>query len=203
MLTRNNLHPYQHKAIQFIKDNPKCGLFLDMGLGKTVSALTAVADLYQTAEIKKVLVISPMRVALNTWHKEISNWQHLQHLNYTIIHGNPKQREKQRNEASNLHIISRDNLYWLVDTAQADDWPYDMIILDESSSVKNPSSKRFKALKRVFDDTKRMVLLTGTPASNGLMDLWSQIYLLDKGQRLNKTFIGFDIIVLSIWLIAS
>ena len=191
MLTRNNLHPYQNKAISFIKDNPKCGLFLDMGLGKTVSALTAVVDLYNSTTIDKVLVIAPLRVALNTWHQEIANWQQLKHLSYTIIHGSPSQREKQLNEATNLHIISRDNLYWLVDSASKSAWPYDMIILDESSSVKNHASKRFKALKRVFDDTHRMVLLTGTPASNGLLDLWSQIYLLDKGKRLGKTFTGF------------
>ena len=191
MLTPKQLHAYQHKAIDFIKNHPKCGLFLDMGLGKTAIALTAVADLLKTDAIRQVLIIAPLRVALHTWHQEIAKWSHLQQLSYSIIHGNAKQREQKCEEDTKLHIINRDNLYWLVDVRTAAAWPYDMIILDESASVKNPTSKRFKALKRVIDATSRLVLLTGTPASNGLMDLWSQIYLLDKGTRLGKTYHQF------------
>ena len=189
MLTQNDLHHYQHKAINFIKSKPKCALFLEMGLGKTVSTLTAIS---QIPEATKVLIIAPKRVALTTWPKEIGSWQHLQDLSYTVILGTPEQRGRKLNENARTHIISRDNICWLVDYFGVD-WPYNVIVLDESASVKNPASKRFKALRKVAPLTERIVLLTGTPASNGLLDLWSQLYLIDGGKRLGKTYDQFKL----------
>ncbi len=189
-LNRELLHDYQNKAVDFIKDNPSCGLWVDMGLGKTVTTLTAVADLLDTFEVGRVLVIAPLRVAVHTWPNEISNWQHTKHLSFEVITGTPAQRNTKLKRKSDIHIINRELVTWLVKTL-GKDWPYDMVVIDEASSFKSSKAQRFKALKKALPKVDRMVELTGTPASNGLLDVWAQVFLLDKGERLGKTFSGF------------
>lgn len=191
MLSTHKLHPYQRKAAKFIQANPKCGLFLDLGLGKTISTLTAIAHLFDNREISKVLVIAPLRVALSTWQQEVAQWVHTQHLTSTLLCGNSDGRFERLLEPTQIHIINRDLVNWLVNLLSLESWPYDMVIIDESSSFKNPKAQRFKALKKVSPYIKRMVLLSGTPISNGLQDLWSQLYLLDSGKRLGKNYYDF------------
>ena len=183
-------HAYQERATQFIIDNRYSALFLDMGLGKTVATLTAIQKLkYDYVEIDKTLVIAPKSVARNTWTGESHKWDHLRSLGISVVMGTPRQREKALDEEADIYVINRDNLPWLVAYCEASigRWPFDSVVADESSSFKNPQSRRFKALRKVRSQIRRMVLLTGTPSPNGLMDLWSQIYLLDGGHRLGRT----------------
>lgn len=189
MLDYKNLHDYQLQVIEHITEKPNSGVFLDMGLGKTVSTLTAINQLmYEDFEINKVLVVGPKRVAESVWHAEVKNWKHLEHLTVRRIIGTAAQREHALyDDSADVYTIGRDNIAWMCAKLQ-DYVPFDMIIVDESSSFKNPKSVRFKALKKIMGYFKRVVLLTGTPAPNGLLDLWSQIYLLDKGERLGRTF---------------
>lgn len=185
MLTRDDLHPYQVRAVQYIKDHRQCGLFLGMGLGKTASTLTAIADLmYHDFELRSVLVIAPLRVARDTWANEVESWAHLQGLTVSVAVGTAAERRRALEAKADIYTINRDNVTWLCDNYP---WTYDMCVIDELSSFKSPSSKRFKSLRKKIPATTRVVGLTGTPAPNSLMDLWSQIYLLDKGERLGKT----------------
>lgn len=187
-------HGYQNKAIKHVIDNPKCGLFLDMGLGKTVSTLTAIDYLkFDYFSISKVLVIAPLRVAEDTWVSEVEKWNHLQHLRIAKILGTPKQRRKALVSDADIYITNRENVPWLCDELSSfgEGWLFDMIVIDELSSFKNGRSKRFKSLKKYISGCKRVVGLTGTPAPNGLIDLWSQLYLLDQGERLGKTITGY------------
>lgn len=187
MLDRHNLHDYQNTAVKHIIDNEKAGLFLDMGLGKTVSTLTAINTLInEELEINTVLVIAPKRVAENVWTSEIKKWRHLRHLTTSRIIGTPKQRLHALNTKANIYLIGRDNVAWLIGLYGGSMLPFDMLVLDESSSFKNHKSIRFKALKKVQPSFSRVLALTGTPSPNGLVDLWSQIYLLDRGERLGK-----------------
>lgn len=191
MLSRDNLHDYQFRAIQHIKDKTNSALFLDMGLGKSISTLTAINDLiYDSIEISKVLVIAPLRVANTVWHNEAMKWEHTRDLKFSIVTGSLKERKVALQRRANVYVINRENTEWLV-TYLGAKWDFDMLVIDESSSFKNPSSKRFKALKKVANKINRVVLLTGTPASNGYMDLWSQFYLLDGGYRLGRTITMF------------
>lgn len=184
-------HDYQKIAIEKIIDGPAVGLFLEMGLGKTVSALTAIKELlYDRFEVSKVLVIAPLRVAQSTWSGEIEKWDHLQGLRLSKVLGSEKQRIEALHQPADIWIINRENTEWLVDY-YGRKWPFDMVVIDELSSFKNPRSKRFRALRKVRPFIKRIVGLTGTPAPNGLIDLWSQIYLLDQGERLGKTLTGY------------
>ncbi|WP_348681605.1 DEAD/DEAH box helicase [Alteromonas mediterranea] len=186
MLDRNNLHAYQHKAVEFIKDSPKAALWIDMGLGKTVSTLTALSDLLDDKTVKQTLVIAPLRVATHTWPTEIANWSHID-IRYTVLAGlTPKQREAAAFENTPLHIINREMIPWLVELL-GQRWHYDCVIIDESSSFKSHTSKRWKSLRKVIGKINRMVQLTGTPAPNALLELWPQMYLLDKGKRLENT----------------
>jgi len=186
MLTRENLHPYQEKAVQFVKDNPKSALWIDMGLGKTVSTLTALAELKRDNEIGKTLIVAPLRVATHTWPTEISNWSHID-LRYTVIAGkSAAKRSEALDEDTDLHIINRENIPWLVEQF-GQRWPYDCVVIDESSSFKSHTSKRWKSLRKVIGKVKRMIQLTGTPAPNALLELWPQMYLLDKGERLENS----------------
>lgn len=187
-------HGYQNKAIQHVIDNPKCGLFLDMGLGKTVSTLTAIDILkFDYFSISKVLVIAPLRVAEDTWVSEVEKWNHLQHLKIAKILGTPKMRRKALVSDADIYITNRENVPWLCDELSSfgEGWLFDMIVIDELSSFKNGKSKRFKSLKKYISSCKRVVGLTGTPAPNSLLDLWSQLYLLDQGERLGKTITGY------------
>lgn len=187
MLKETDLHEYQKKAVEHIITHKYCGLFLEMGLGKTVSTLTAVEKLmYDYLEVNSVLVIAPKRVAETVWAEEAQNWEHLQHLTFSKIIGTEQQRLEAFHKKADIHIISRDNIVWLCGIC-ASNLPYDMLVIDELSSFKNHLSQRFKALRLARPWIKRVVGLTGTPAPNGLIDLWPQIYLMDRGERLGKT----------------
>lgn len=181
-------HAYQKHCIDKIIELDKVGLFLDMGLGKTVTTLTAIKELkYNRFQVRKVLIIAPKKVAEGTWTKEKDKWDHTQMLRVSPVLGSEKKRIKAINTPSDLYVINRENVVWLVDYYR-NAWPFDMVVIDESSSFKNHSAKRFKALVQVMSKIKRLVELTGTPSPNGLNDLWSQIYLLDEGKRLGKRY---------------
>ena len=179
--------PYQRYAYNQVIEKPATALMLDMGMGKTVITLTAINDLlYDYFDVAKVLVIAPLRVAETTWTDECQQWNHLAGLTISPVIGTLSERVRALKTKADVYTINRENVVWLVDY-YGKDWPFDMVVIDESSSFKNHQSKRFKALKRVRPIIKRLVELTGTPAPNGLMDLWSQLYLLDRGKRLGKT----------------
>ena len=190
-MNENNLHEYQKAAVQHIIDHPAAGLFLDMGLGKTVSTLTAVNLLMNVyMEVTKVLVIAPKRVAEDTWTTECEKWEHLHGLRVSRVLGTEKKRKAALKADADIYVINRENVVWLV--AQLKGWwPFDMIVIDELSSFKSNTAARFKALRQVRPMTSRVVGLTGTPAPNGLIDLWPQMYLLDMGERLEKTITAY------------
>ena len=180
-------YPYQQYCINSIIYNRAVGLFLDMGLGKTVITLTAIHDLrYNRWEVSKPLIVAPKKVAEATWTTEAKKWDHLKMMRVVPILGTEQQRMRALATPADAYVINRENVTWLVEHFK-NSWPFDMVILDESSSFKNASSKRFKSLKLVRSRIKRIVELTGTPSSNGLEDLWAQIYLLDGGARLGNT----------------
>ncbi|WP_066895695.1 SNF2-related protein [Clostridium nigeriense] len=181
---------YQQYSINHIIDHKASGLFLDMGMGKTVSTLTAIDNLIFLGEVNKVLVIAPLRVAEDTWSTEVEKWDHLKHLKISKILGTKKQREEALMKNADIYVTNRENVDWLVNEC-FDSWIWDMVVIDELSSFKSSKAKRFRALKKVRPYFKRIVGLTGTPAPNSLIDLWPQIYLLDGGQRLGKTITGF------------
>ena len=175
-------HEYQKLAIEKILTTPKVGLFLDMGLGKTVITLTAIDRLmYWDFTISKVLVIAPLRVAEDTWSRECQKWEHLKHFKIVKVLGGKEKREKALSQDGDIYIINRENVTWLINECSTIGcgWDFDMVVIDELSSFKAAKSQRFKALKKFIPLAKRVVGLTGTPAPNGLLDLWSQIYLLD------------------------
>ena len=186
MLSRDDMHEYQNKAVSYIKRLKRCALFLDLGMGKTTSTLTAVSDLLDGFMVNKVLVIAPLRVANGVWAQESQKWSHLKHLTTNVCTGTERQRIAALSSQSDVYTINRENVPWLVKHF-GKTWPFDCVVIDESSSFKNASSQRFKALKKILPETEYMVLLTGTPSPNGLLDLWSQIYLLDFGASLGRT----------------
>lgn len=184
-------HDYQAYCIQRVVKDPAVGLFLRPGLGKTVITLSAINILkYFRWQVSKVLVVAPKKVAEATWSKEAAKWDHLQHLRTSVVLGNASKRIKTLNTPADVYVINRENVEWLVDYYRQA-WPFDMVVLDESTSFKNSQSKRFKAMKRVRRFIKKMVLLTGTPSSKGLIDLWAQVYLLDGGERLGTTLSAY------------
>ena len=184
-------HNYQRYAIERIISDPYLGLFLDMGLGKTVITLSAINDLrYNRWAVCRCLVVAPKKVAEATWSREAEKWDHLKHLRIIPVLGSAKKRVHALSMPGDVWVINRENVPWLVDYYR-NNWPFDMVVLDESSSFKNSQSKRFKSLKLVRDRIGRLVELTGTPAPNGLEDLWAQIYLLDGGSRLGKTISSY------------
>ena len=184
-------HPYQEFCARAILDKSAVGLFLDMGLGKTAITLTAINELrYGRFAIKKCLVIAPKKVAEATWQREAAKWDNLRHLRFATVLGSTRQRIKALLSPADIWIINRENVTWLVDY-YLNDWPFDMVVIDESSSFKSHSAKRFKSLASIRSHIQRIVELTGTPSPNGLMDLWSQIYLLDRGERLGKYYTHF------------
>ena len=183
-------HGYQKKATERILQQKRVGLFLDMGLGKTVITLTAIKELIEDFAIWKVLVIAPKRVAEDTWSREHEKWDHLSGLRISKVLGTPAQRMKALKAEADIYVIGRDNVKWLVEL-MGKSWPFDMVVIDEISSFKNPSSQRFKALRKVIPASDRVVGLTGTPSPNGLMDLWAEIYLLDRGERLGTTISAY------------
>ncbi|WP_346904601.1 DEAD/DEAH box helicase [Faecalicatena contorta] len=180
-------HDYQRYCINRLINEPVLGLFLDMGLGKTVITLTAVNDLrFNRFAISKVLVIAPKKVAEDTWVREVKKWDHLKLLRVVPVLGSQQKRIRALNTPGDVYVLSRDNVQWIVDYYR-NSWPFDMVIIDELSSFKNHQAKRFKKLNMVRGHIQRMVGLTGTPAPNGLIDLWAQVYLLDRGTRLGRT----------------
>ena len=186
-----NPHDYQEYARNWIIDKESSGIFLDMGLGKTVITLTAIIDLiYDYFEIAKVLVIAPLRVAQTTWEDEIKKWDHLKDLRISKILGTEMERTAALYKSADIYVINRENVAWLVEKLGAS-WHFDMVVIDELSSFKSSKAKRFKSLRKVRPLIKKIVGLTGTPAPNGLIDLWSQIYLLDGGKRLGRTLTGY------------
>jgi SNF2 family DNA or RNA helicase len=186
MPNREDMHDYQNVAVEFIKENPFCALWLSMGLGKSVSAGTAVRDLLWDFEVSRCLIIAPKRVAMTTWPMEFRKWPHMNDLRIQVITGDKNERIRAILKKADVHIVSRDNVDWLQKTVGAK-WPWDMVIVDESSSFKNQSSGRWKALRIARRRITRMVQLSATPAPNGLQDLWSQMYLLDLGHRLGAS----------------
>lgn len=179
-------YPYQEAAIRWVLDRPASGLFLGMGMGKTVVTLTAINELlFDRLEAARVLVIAPLRVARDTWAREAAKWDHLQRLRVSVVLGDARERLAALERPADVYVINRENVPWLCETLF--DWPFDMVVIDELSSFKSVQAKRFKALRKVRGRIRRIVGLTGTPAPNGLIDLWPQIYLLDRGERLGKT----------------
>ena len=184
-----NPHDYQKYAIEYIKNNPIAAVLLDMGLGKTVITLTAINDLLNDSfEVSKILIIAPLRVAKTTWSDEIKKWEHLHSLRYSVAVGTEKERLDALHTPADIYIINRENVQWLIEKSGVP-FDFDMVVIDELSSFKNHQSKRFRSLMKVRPRVRRVVGLTGTPTTNGLMDLWAQFRLLDMGQRLGK-FIG-------------
>lgn len=191
MMKAVNLHAYQRYCIERIVDQPKLGLFLEMGLGKTVITLLAIRELkYNRLAVNKVLIIAPKKVAEATWQREAAKWSGLEILRISTVLGSPSKRIKALNTPADIYIINRDNVVWLVDYYK-NEWPFDAVVVDESSSFKSYRAKRFKALTYMYSHIKRMVLLTGTPAPNSLADLWAQVFLLDRGQSLGRTYTAF------------
>lgn len=184
-------HNYQQYCIDRIINDKAIGLFLDMGLGKTAITLSAIKKLkYEYWRSAKVLVIAPKKVAESTWSKEAAKWKELCSLRFSFVLGSAEKRLKALNTPADVYMINRENVMWLVDYYR-NAWPFDTVIIDESSSFKNHQAKRFKALKAVRSHIDRIVLLTGTPTSRGLMDLWAQIYLLDCGKRLGRNITAY------------
>ena len=179
-------HDYQRYATDFILAHPEAAILLDMGLGKSVISLTAIWELcLNRFEIGRVLVIAPLRVARDTWPAEIQKWDHLRGLTYSVVVGTEKERRAALMRSASVFIINRENVQWLVEDSGIP-FTFDMIVIDELSSFKSWQAKRFKSLLKVRPDVKRIVGLTGTPSSNGLMDLWAEFRILDLGKRLGR-----------------
>lgn len=179
-------YEYQRTAMQWILDNPRCGLFLDMGLGKTVSTLTALQELIDDCEVSRVLVVAPKKVAETTWTTEAAKWNHLQGMRVAKVMGTEKKRKLALAEKADIYVIGRDNFVWLVGLYRGQ-LPFDVLVIDELTSFKNSKSQRFKAMRIATPTVKRVIGLTGTPAPNGLIDLWGQMYCIDMGARLGRS----------------
>lgn len=184
-------HDYQRFAIDFVLEHPAAALLLDMGLGKTIITLTAIVELlFDRFEVSRVLVVAPLRVARDTWPAEVAKWDHLADLRLSVIVGTASERRAALDATADVYVINRENLVWLVDELDGD-WPFDMVVIDELSSFKSRATKRFKAMLAARRHVTRIVGLTGTPAPNGLLDLWPQFRILDEGQRLGKHITKF------------
>lgn len=184
-----NPHSYQRFAAGFIDAHPACCLLLDMGLGKTVITLTALNDLlFDSFAAHRILVIAPLRVAQNTWPDELGKWEHLSDLRFAVAVGTEAERKAALRAKADIYIINRENIQWLIEDSGIP-FDYDTVVIDELSSFKNHQTKRFRSLMKVRPKVRRIIGLTGTPSSNGLMDLWAEYRLLDMGQRLGR-FIG-------------
>ncbi len=185
-------HPYQAYCIDQVIQRPKLGLFLEMGLGKTAVTLSAIHDLkYNRFAVCRALVIAPKKVAEGTWTREAEKWDHLRGLRVSVALGSARQRLRALSLEADVYVINRENVAWLCEKSGLP-WRWDMVVCDEFSSFKSHSAERFKALRRMLPRISRLVGLTGTPAPNGLADLWAQVYLLDEGERLGKTWSAFQ-----------
>lgn len=184
-------HNYQAYAIDFIKTHPVAGLFLGMGMGKSVSTLTALNDMmFDSFQVARALVVAPLRVARDTWPAEVEKWDHLGHLKLSVIVGTAKERRQAIHTDADIYVINRENLPWLIKEL-GDDWPYDTVVIDELSSFKNHKAARFKALASRRKHMRRIIGLTGTPAPNSLEDLWAPFKLFDGGERLEQYITHF------------
>ena len=181
-----NPYDYQRTAMQWILDKPRCGLFLDMGLGKTVSTLTALQQLIDDCEVSRILVVAPKKVAETTWSTEAEKWDHLQDLKVVKVLGTEKKRCEALATKADVYVTGRDNFVWLVGK-YGGQLPFDVLVIDELTSFKSAKSERFKAMRIAVPSIKRVIGLTGTPAPNGLIDLWAQMYCIDQGERLGKS----------------
>ena len=179
-------YEYQQTAIKWIINNPRCGLFLDMGLGKTVSTLTAIQQLMDDCEVSRTLVVAPKKVAETTWTTEAQKWDHLKSLKVAKVMGTEKQRKLALAEKADVYVIGRDSFVWLVGIFGGM-LPFDVLVIDELTSFKSSKSNRFKAMRMATPTAKRVIGLTGTPAPNGLIDLWAQMYCIDMGERLGRS----------------
>ena len=179
-------YDYQRTAMQWIVDKPKCGLFLDMGLGKTVSTLTAIQQLIDDCEVSRVLVVAPKKVAETTWSTEAQKWEHLHDLKVVKVLGTEKQRCLALSQKADVYVTGRDHFVWLVGK-YGGRLPFDTLVIDELTSFKSAKSERFKAMRIALPSVHRVIGLTGTPAPNGLIDLWAQMYCLDQGERLGRS----------------
>lgn len=179
-------YEYQQVAMDWILDKPRCGLFLDMGLGKTVITLTAVQEMIDDCEVSRVLIVAPKKVAETTWSTEAEKWDHLHGLRVVKVLGTEKQRCAALAERADVYVTGRDNFVWLTGK-YGGKLPFDMLVIDELTSFKSPKSERFKAMRIAVSSVRRVVGLTGTPAPNGLIDLWAQMYCIDQGERLGKS----------------
>lgn len=185
----SDLHDYQKRAVRFILDHEEAGLFLDMGMGKTAVTLTALSEL--SWDIGRILVIAPKRPAIDTWPEELGKWDHLKDLSWALAVGTEKERKRALRKEAYITIINRENVVWLVNQFKKEAWPFDCIVVDELSSFKSSKSQRFRALKKMRPFIRRVIGLTGTPAANGYMDLWAELYILDEGKTLGKTLSGY------------
>jgi hypothetical protein len=193
MRSEIEMHAYQDKALDFAHANPKSALWIDMGLGKTVTMGTLLRDLIRDKGMKKALIVAPLRVATQTWPNEFASWEHLCDIDYTVIqHSNAAVRRQLALSRAPVHIINREMIHWLVDLfAELKAWPYDTLIIDEASSVKDHSTKRFKALRRALPHLKRIHALTATPATESFLGLFAQYFILDGGERFGRSVTAF------------
>lgn len=195
----NNARRHQQHALEFVLEKPRCALWLDMGLGKTATTLKAITILMEEFEVGRVLIVAPKRVARKVWKDEIRKWEDFQHLTIETMHGSKSQRENALNRFADIHTISFANLEWLTDhyrkkgeaLKKSNPWPFDMVVIDESSGFKNRETTRWKSMFRIVKTTHRFVELTGSPAPNGLIDLWAPFYFLDFGKRLGNSLGAF------------
>lgn len=189
MLKREQLRPAQTTVIGLVDKNPKCGIFLGMGGGKTASTLTIASDFLDDFFVTKVLIVAPLKVARSVWIAEAQKWEHLKHLKMSVCVGNtPAKRLKGLRKKADIYVINKDCLKWLIEKC---DFKWDMVILDESSGYKSHDTARFKSIKKICHKFTSIVLLSGTPAPKGQIQLWSQVYLLDQGKRLGRTISAF------------
>ena len=186
MRTEHDLRHYQVTGVEHAVTHPYAGLFLEMGLGKTITTLTAIVRLQRAGQVRKALIIAPKRVAESVWHTEAANWSHTRHLVFSHVLGDARKRKAALEAKADIYLINRENVSWL-SAHWGGAFPMDMLVIDELSSFKSHSSARFKALKIMRPRIQRIVGLTGTPMPNSLLDLWPQIYLLDMGERLGRT----------------
>ena len=189
-LDRHHMHDYQVEGTEFIKANPFCAAFVDLGLGKTIMTLTAIVDIFWSdPRIKKVLVIAPLKVANMTWPDEIRNWYHTCHLDYAVLTGDEHERLRGLRAKAKIYIINRENVAWLV-AQLGKRWDFDMVVIDEAANFKDPTTARFKALAKVRPRIRRLEL-TATPVSESYLGLFAMVFLLDRGQRFGRSYQGY------------
>lgn len=191
MLNKTDLHPYQLRAANYIIDKGSAMLAIDCGLGKTIITLTALGIMQSLGLSRKILILGPPRVAAHVWGDETMKWEHTSHIHVVPLAGSPPKRSQLLQQQADIYTMSYDLLPWLVDLLGKRSWPFETVVLDESSMVKSHGTRRFKSLRKVRGQIERVICLSGTPAANTLMSLWSQFWLIDQGKRLGKTFTGF------------